>query len=439
MKILHMVAGGPQGGAETFCLDSIKVMHELKAEQYVICRPHKTVTDALDARNIPYQTLSFRRHAKFFEQRRIRKAIKDFQPDILNSWMRRASSFVPEGMTMPVLGWFGGYYNLKYYQKCDYFMGVTKRTLEHISQNSGKPHRSFLVHTFGTLEDAPAVSREDFKIPVGHKVVLLLSRMHPVKGIDTLLKSLQQVESACFLIAGDGPEMGKYQAMAKELGVADKVRFLGWRDDRAALLEISDICALPSRSESFGTVIPEAWSRHVPMIATKADGARQYVTHEVDGLLCEIDDVDGLANCFNRAIKDDALLARLKENGYKNYSENFTKPVLMRELQQAYQHILTEGKPTPHFTTEPDVSLPENLHQGLVRKYNENLTVISVAKTYYALNEDVEKALLAARMQGENMYDFTANGSPGQIELLSDGELSLMDRNFETLQSLKDF
>jgi len=337
-----MVAGAPTGGAETFCLDAVKALHEQEdVQQFVLCRSHDNYRSALESRNIPHKFLSYSRFAKWWEQKTVLRAIDAFKPDIIHCWMQRAASFMPAGVNVPTLGWFGGYYDLKNYKTCDYFMGVTRDIVRHIDECTGRPDRSFVVHTFGTLEDDAPVSRAEFDIPEDAKLVLLLSRMHWKKGVDTLLEAAKQLpDEVYFLLAGDGPDLDKFKAMAADLGLESRVRFPGWRNDRAALLNIADVCTLPSRYEPFGTVIAEAWYAGVPLVAAKADGARQYVSHGADGLLCEIDDVDGLAAQLKSALYDEAVRKTIIAGGTKTYETLFSKEVVIASLKDAYQTML---------------------------------------------------------------------------------------------------
>ena len=87
-----------------------------------------------------------------------------------------------------------------------------------------------------------------------------------------------------------------------------------------------------------------SWFATVPLVATKADGARQYVTHGEDGLLSEIDDVDELATNLKAALHDEALRKTLIKNGSKTHNALFSKEVVTAELIKAYQHIIENGK-----------------------------------------------------------------------------------------------
>ena len=347
MRILHVIAGAGRGGAETFCLDAIEALHEAGVTQHVVCRPHEHFLATLNKCGISYDVMAFSYRDRLGRGRAlIEKSVTAFGPDLVHAWMGRAASFIPKSLTMPVLGWFGGYYDLKRYRSCDFYMGVTKDIVRHIIEKTGKPQRAFLVHTLGTLKSAPPADRAALATPPDAPVVLLLSRMHWKKGVDTLLEAASRLPGVYFWLAGDGPELEKYRALSASLGLGDRVRFLGWRTDRAALLGAADVCVLPSRYEPFGTVIPEAWSMAVPLVATRADGARQYVTDGETGLLCAIDNPAELAEKINLAVNDSAVRDRLKKNGLIAYQENFSKKVVIDSLIGAYSDIKKIGKKT---------------------------------------------------------------------------------------------
>ena len=344
-RILHVVAGSGQGGAETYCLDMIKALHEAGIRQHVICRPHAHYLEAFRQRGIPFDTLSFSVFEKFIRgPALIRKTVAAFRPDLVHAWMGRAASFIPRNISVPVLGWFGGYYDLKRYRACDFFMGVTRDIVRHIGDKCGHPEQVFLVHTFGTLEDAPPVDRRALSTPNSAPVVLLLSRMHWKKGVDTLLHAAAKLPGVYFWLAGDGPDIEKYKRLSTRLNLDDRVRFLGWRHDRAALLKSANVCVLPSRYEPFGTVIAESWYARTPLVAARAAGARQYVTHMKDGLLCEIDDTDGLAQQIHAVLSSDDLVGKLVTGGTETYESLFSKNVVVKSMLDAYGKIIGEGK-----------------------------------------------------------------------------------------------
>ena len=91
-------------------------------------------------------------------------------------------------------------------------------------------------------------------------MALALARLHEKKGLDTLLDATAKVPGLYVWIAGEGPLEAELKAHCTRLGLDDRVRFLGWRNDRGALLAASTFVAFPSRYEPFGTVTVDAWA-----------------------------------------------------------------------------------------------------------------------------------------------------------------------------------
>jgi glycosyltransferase involved in cell wall biosynthesis len=344
MRVLHVIAGAEIGGAETFAVDAIGALAERGVQQHVICRPYMAQRRRYAAAGIPTSWYGFSAFDRFFRPGVIDGIARQFQPDVVHAWMSRAGSVVPRKLACPAVGWFGDYYNLKYFRTCDSFFAVTADIAAFIVKQGVPAERVFVTNTFGTMPDAPAVDRAGLDTPPDAKVALVLSRLHTVKGIDTMLHAAADVPGLYVWIAGDGPERGSYEALAGRLGLRDRVRFLGWRSDRKSLLEACDICVLPSRYEPFGTVIVEAWAADRPLVATAADGARCYVHDGADGLLCAIDDAPALAACLLRVMREPGLADRLARAGRLRFEADFTRDIVIDRLVDAYGQAIDLGK-----------------------------------------------------------------------------------------------
>jgi len=344
MRVLHVIAGAEIGGAETFAVDAITALAERAIAQQVICRPFALPLQRYAAAGVGVTTMRFSALDRVLHHGIVAREATRFGADLVHAWMSRAGSFVPAGLACPAIGWFGDYYKLKYFRHCDAFFGVTPDISASIVSRGMPAARVFTTNTFGTMPDAPPVTRASLTTPQSAKVALVLSRMHAVKGIDTVLEATARVPGLFLWLAGDGPARAEYEALAQRLGVAERVRFLGWRNDRKALLEACDICVLPSRYEPFGTVIVEAWAANRPLVATNADGARQYVRHDHDGLISPIEDVAMLAANLARLLAEPDLAPRLVAAGAARFAADFTREVVTDRLLAAYRAVLALGK-----------------------------------------------------------------------------------------------
>jgi len=131
--------------------------------------------------------------------------------------------------------------------------------------------------------------------------------------------------------------------LAETLGIVPRVRFLGWREDVAALLAACDVFVCPSRHEPLGNVVIEAWSAGKPVVATRAAGPEALIRDGETGLLTPVNDVVALAMAVKRLVAEPALRARLAAEGRKAYVEQFTEAVVVAQYRAFFERVAAEG------------------------------------------------------------------------------------------------
>ena len=155
--------------------------------------------------------------------------------------------------------------------------------------------------------------------------MLALGRLHPNQGFDTLLAALVEVPAAYLWLAGEGELRDTLARQARLLGLESRLRFLGWRDDTAALLAAADLLVCPSRREPLGNVVIEAWAAGVPVVATASEGPLALLADDETGLLVPIDDAHALAVAIRAVLEDRALAARLAAAGRAAYEAGYSE------------------------------------------------------------------------------------------------------------------
>jgi len=344
LRVLQAMAGAGVGGIETFFFDGIEALHEAGLAQCAVVHRDAPAHQIarLERFGIPFATARFGRWWPWPTRTAFAKLRASFKPNLAQFWTGRAARFALRDPACRNIGWFGGYRQMKDFAACDNFIGITPDLMRHLKEAGADPARSARIHTFSALPDAAPVpvARASLETPDGVPLLLILARLHRKKGVDTLLKALAGVPRAHLWIAGEGEERAAYEALAGSLGLESRVRFLGWRDDRAELLAAADICVMPSRYEPFGTVMAEAWQARVPLIVAAAQGPKAYVEDGVNGLMVPIDDAPALAAAIDRVIADPALATRIVEGGHKTYDALFTKPAYVRDTLRFYRAVL---------------------------------------------------------------------------------------------------
>ena len=150
------------------------------------------------------------------------------------------------------------------------------------------------------------------------------------------LEALTKVPEAYLWIAGVGPLEGKLRAMAHALGVSDRVRFLGWRNDPSALYRAADICVFPSRYEPLGNVVIQSWAHGLPVVAAASQGPAALIRDNEDGLLVPVDDAAALADAVNRMIADPMLCIRMVQNGSERVEAEFSPTAVVAQWRQLF-------------------------------------------------------------------------------------------------------
>ena len=346
MKILHILHGRKaHAGIEAIGIDAILALQEREnVKQFVVCRPHESFFVPLSQAKIPIATVNFNKWNKWLMKRwiprQVYSKIKAYAPDVINCWGKREPKFLPPNSGVPALQWDAYVPNLD--GDCDYYSCTSHSQYEKVIAQIGRPDLVFMSHAFGALPQDTALSREEFGIPNDKPVILFLGRMVEDKGVDILLRACVDLD-AFFLLAGEGPELENYRQLAKDLGLESRVCFAGWRKDRSALLEIADILAVPSRHESTPAVMSQAWYKGVPLVASNIEGLREHIEHGINGMLSDIEDVEGLANNLRAVLEDDTLRSRLIAGGTYTYETQFSKEVVISNLLKTYEEIIRRG------------------------------------------------------------------------------------------------
>ena len=193
---------------------------------------------------------------------------------------------------------------------------------------------------FVSLRPAAPEDRALHGTPAEAPLLLAMGRLHENKAFDVLLHAMARLPDAWLWLAGEGVLAGELAALATELGVSERVRFLGWRDDKEALLAAADLVVVPSRVEPFGNVILDAWAAERPLVAAAASGPAAHVTDGENGLLVPIDDADALAAAARRVLAEPALRQALVEGGRASFTEGYTEAAVTRRWLDLFRAVL---------------------------------------------------------------------------------------------------
>jgi len=177
----------------------------------------------------------------------------------------------------------------------------------------------------------------------GDKVLLHVSNFRPVKRVLDVVRIFERVQAevpAVLLMAGEGPERASAQALARRLGLTDRVRFMGRQDHIEDILSMADVFLLPSELESFGLSALEAMASGVPVVGSDAGGLPEVVKHTETGFLLPVGDVEGMAARTLEILKDEEHQRCLGQAGRRRAAALFSADRIVTQYEKYYEKVL---------------------------------------------------------------------------------------------------
>jgi N-acetyl-alpha-D-glucosaminyl L-malate synthase BshA len=183
--------------------------------------------------------------------------------------------------------------------------------------------------------------------PGGEKLLIHLSNFRPVKRVLDCIRILAEVRKsvpARLLMAGDGPDRGPAEHLARSLKVDQHVMFLGKQNHVERLIPLAHVLLMPSEMESFGLAALEAMACGVVPVATRVGGVPELITDGEDGYLEAVGDIEAQAARVVALLTDDALHWRLAKAGRWNAGERFCTDRIIPQYERYYTDVVNRGK-----------------------------------------------------------------------------------------------
>lgn len=171
-------------------------------------------------------------------------------------------------------------------------------------------------------------------------LLLTIARLHPQKGHQHLLAAMRELPEATLALAGDGPAREALQSLARDLGIEDRVRFLGHRSDVADLLGTCDVFVLPSLYEGLPLSVLEAMAAGKPIVATSVGGTDEAIADGIDGMLVPPADPVRLAAALRALLRDPSVMTRLGHAARESAQRNFSVEAMVRGVDAVYRSDL---------------------------------------------------------------------------------------------------
>ncbi len=339
LRILH-ICFGKEGGAERFFVNLAQALDRRGGvDQRFIIRPDRTWRRHIVAlgptieNNYRYLSLS-----RWWLRAEYRRIIRNWNPDVVFAWAPRAGRLqqaIEGPLKIVRLGDFP--HHLKHFRNCDVIVSNTPAITDHV-RGLGWEKPALTITNFARPVTPIRVDRAAHDTPEKAFVVAAAGRFVNRKGLDLAIRAVARVSNAWLWLLGDGPEKAALEALVQAEGIGDRTRMLGWVDEPVHHFAAADVVLFPSRHEPLGNVVLDAWQAGAPVVATRSEGPGWFIRDGVDGIMAEIDDLDGLVAGLTTLKTDEVARARFSAAGKDRLATFFGEDAIVDAYLDLFQN-----------------------------------------------------------------------------------------------------
>lgn len=368
LRILHLSSAQFLGGGERYLADLANALVARGHQVHAVLRPHSPLVDQLvevDKKNVT--TLPLRNALDAQSARRLANLVKNHQIQIIHAHMARDYPLAAYAaarnrqaeliVTRHVLFPLGRLHRLTL-GKAARVIAVSEAVAIQLRAERTVPAEKITVVTNGIdtnrfASAAGIFNRKHFldnwHLPHNALLVGTVGEIKPLKGQEEFLRAAkevsQRIPDAYFIIAGldssrSRENRSRLERLTDELQLRDRVRFVEWLEDIAALHCALDVFVSPSRAESFGLAIAEAMASGTAVVATKTEGAKTIIEDRKTGLLVPIGDARAIEEAVNSLLLDKSERERLGNQARESARTRFGLARMVEATERIYEESL---------------------------------------------------------------------------------------------------
>lgn len=367
VRVLHAIAPGPSGGAETVVESLASAQAAAGQEVGVVasyCRdePVPALVERARARPFEFHEVVAPHRSYLAEVRGLYRAIADFGPNLVHTHGYRcdvlgrvAAGIAGIPAVSTVHGFTGGEPKNRLFERlqlaairfCARVIAVSQPLASELGRRGVGAGRIRTIPNAWTrdvehLERREA--REQLGLPPRVPIVGWVGRISREKGLDLAVRALPRAPGEARLaVVGGGSAKKRVGSLAGELGVADRIYWCGQVPDAAPLYPAFDVFLLSSRTEGLPMVVFEAMAAGVPVVAADVGGVSEQITPDT-GYLTAPRDPDALAEGIGNALRHPEEAARKVEAAGRRLEEHFGAEAWVADHRALYREIVEERR-----------------------------------------------------------------------------------------------
>lgn len=371
IKILHLCESSDTGGAESILISIVENLDKNRFISMVCLLSDGWLKAQLDTRHIETVVIPQPHSLDLLWLFRLYRLLKKRQIDVIHSHEFATNvyaSFLSRVVGIPVIATTHGknYYPDKWRRRVAYqfvaresvMVAVSADLKRFLSERVGiLPEKIQVIHNGVNLyqyvvKGINARIRDELGIGTKQPVIGTVGNLFAVKGQIYLLRACKIVAdffpNFVLLVAGEGEQLDLLEKEATTLGIANNVRFLGFRDDVPSILEAIDIFALPSLSEGLPLAILEALALEKPVVATNVGGIPEVIEEGAVGYLVPPKNSEALADKILYLLRYPEVAIKMGKSGRRRIEEFFTVEKMIKEYQILYEENRLNRRVTTH-------------------------------------------------------------------------------------------
>lgn len=369
MRVVHVIKATGIAGAENHLIELLAGLRArgVDARLLLLAAPDGSgagFAEALTLRGVPVTQVTIRGHLDPLLLRRLRRALRDLQPDVVHTHLFHADTY---GILAAKLAGVPLVYSSRHdddprrrqpmlrivnallWRMATGGVAISEAVRRFTIQIEGAPARKIQRIYYGVPLPVPVydrkrarqVMRDLIGAPQDAPLLGMVCRLMDAKGIPDALQAFAQIApefpDAHFVIAGDGPLRSTLEKYAHALSIDRRVHFLGWQDDPYKVMAAIDVLLMPSVREGFGLSILEAMSQSVPVIGSTASAIPEVIAHGETGLTVPPRDPAALADALRLLLADKALRMHMGLMGLDRLETHFGADRMVDETLALYQ------------------------------------------------------------------------------------------------------
>jgi len=369
LKVLHLLASLPVGGAEDLVAGIVRALNPERFAAEVACIGSPgPIGEELKAAGyrVSHLGLEIKRTSSARLVLAVRRLLKDRRPDILHTHLYHPNLYgrlAALRLRIPgvIASVHNSYSQVKFHRRLwNHLLGwTTHRVLvgsaqvwDDVRRYDGVPASRLLLLPYGIrleeLTAAPPRQEARRALNLSGFVLGAVGRLEEQKGHAYLLEALAQVRQslpeASLVLVGDGRLRRHLEGRALELGVADRVRFLGTRRDLPLIYRALDLFVQPSLWEGLPLALLQAMGAGLPVLATRVSGVREVVRDGVSGRLVQAGDSPALAEALVELYRQPEGRARLGAAAHETIRDQYSLKAMLRRLEHLYLELYQKNR-----------------------------------------------------------------------------------------------